>query len=80
MATVEQVKNLLKEELAPLYSKLENMMTIFNELKKMWNLYRTSKMIYYLKFRLRTQSHYNREQISRMSTQTYLQSKKIFRP
>ena len=34
MATVEQVKNLLKEELARLYSKLENMMTIFNEIQK----------------------------------------------
>ena len=33
MATMKQVKNLLKKELSPLHSKLRNMLTTFNELK-----------------------------------------------
>ena len=33
MTTIEQVKNHLKKELAPINSKLENMLTTFDELK-----------------------------------------------
>ena len=39
MATIEQVKNLLKKELSLLHSKLENILTTFNELKVSVNFF-----------------------------------------
>ena len=39
MATIEQVKNLLKKELSLLLSKLENILTTFNELKVSVNFF-----------------------------------------
>lgn len=39
MAIIEQVKNLLKKELSLLHSKLENILTTFNELKGSVNFF-----------------------------------------
>ena len=39
MAVIEQVKNLLKKELSLLHSKLENILTAFNELKVSVNFF-----------------------------------------